>query len=130
MDMDFKGNPPPGKKVLRSFKYAFNGIRLAFTEELNFQVHFITSIIVIGAGFVFSLSTMEWLILILLIAGMFALEIMNTAIERTVDLVTKEYHPLAGQAKDLAAGAVLCYAAAAVIIGAIIFMPKVLRVIF
>jgi undecaprenol kinase len=130
MDMDYKGNAAPGKKVLRSFKYAFNGIRIAFTEELNFQVHFITSIVVIIAGFVFSISTTEWLIIIMLLAGMFAMEIMNTAIERTVDLVTKEHHLLAGQAKDLAAGAVLCYAAAAVIIGVIIFLPKVLRVIF
>jgi undecaprenol kinase len=130
MDMDFKDNRPPGKKFLRSFKYAFTGIRLAITEELNFQIHFIVSIAVIIAGFVFSITTTEWLIIIMLIAGMFAMELMNTAVERTVDLVTKEYHPLAGQAKDLAAGAVLCYAAAAVIIGVIIFLPKVLRVIF
>jgi undecaprenol kinase len=129
MDMDFKDNPP-GKKFLRSFKYAFNGMRLAIKEELNFQIHFIASIAVIIAGFVFSISTTEWLVIIMLIAGMFALELMNTAVERTVDLVTKDYHPIAGQAKDLAAGAVLCYAAAAVIIGVIIFLPKLLRMIF
>lgn len=126
MVMDYKDNASTWVKFLRSFKYAFNGIKLVFTKEFNFLVHFITSLAVIGAGIVLSLTRMEWIIIIFLIAGMFSLEMMNTAIERTVDLVTKEYHPLAGQAKDIAAGAVLCFAAAAALIGMVIFLPKLI----
>ncbi|MGM0844202.1 MAG: diacylglycerol kinase family protein [Bacillota bacterium] len=125
MDMDYKDKLSTGKKFLRSFKFAMNGIKLVFQEEFNFTVHCVVSFAVVAAGFAFSLSMMEWAIIILLIAGMLSLEMLNTAIERTVDLVTKDYHPLAGQAKDIAAGAVLCYAAGAVVIGLIIFLPKV-----
>jgi undecaprenol kinase len=60
------------------------------------------------------------------IGGMLSLELMNTAVERVVDLATKDYHPLAKQAKDIAAGAVFIYAALSVIIGAIIFLPKII----
>lgn len=66
----------------------------------------------------------EWSIVVLLIGGMLALEMMNAAIERVVDLVTLENHPLAKHAKDLAAGAVLVYAISSVVIGLIIFVPK------
>jgi undecaprenol kinase len=125
MDMDYKDNLTTGKKFIRSFTFAINGIKLVFFKELNFLVHFVTALAVIAAGFIFSISKMEWIVVILLIAGMFALEMMNTAIERTVDLITDDYHPLAGQAKDIAAGAVLCYAVGAFIIGLIIFLPKV-----
>ncbi|RIW37580.1 diacylglycerol kinase family protein [Bacillus salacetis] len=125
MVMDYKDNLPRGKKIIRSFQYAMNGIKLVLSNELNFKVHLAASIAVVAAGFIFSISKAEWLIIILLIAGMFALEMVNTAIERTVDLVTEEYHPLAGQAKDMAAGAVLCFAAGAVIIGLIMFLPKI-----
>jgi len=58
------------------------------------------------------------------ICGVLALELVNTAVERVVDLVTKEFHPLAKQAKDIAAGAVLLYAILSVVIGCIIFLPK------
>ncbi|WP_421379928.1 diacylglycerol kinase family protein [Bacillus salacetis] len=124
MDMDYKDNLSTGKKFLRSFKFAIKGIKLVFLKEFNFLVHFITALAAVAAGFIFSISKVEWLVIILLIAGMFALEMMNTAVERAVDLVTEDYHPLAGQAKDIAAGAVLCYAVGAVIIGLIIFLPK------
>jgi undecaprenol kinase len=124
MDMDYKDNLSAGKKFLRSFKFALKGIKLVFTKEFNFLVHFVTALAAVAAGLIFAISKMEWLVIILLIAGMFALEMVNTAIERTVDLVTEDYHPLAGQAKDIAAGAVLCYAVGAFIIGLIIFLPK------
>jgi undecaprenol kinase len=72
----------------------------------------------------------EWLFVIFAIGGMFALELLNTAIERLVDLVTMEYHPLAKQAKDIAAGAVFLYAIFSVIVGFIIFIPRILKLIF
>lgn len=127
MAMDYNDNISTWKKFLRSFKFALRGIGIVFTKEFNFVVHVVTSLAVIAAGFAFSISQMEWLIIVVLISGMFSLEMLNTAIERTVDLVTKEYHPLAEQAKDIAAGAVLCYAAGAVIIGMIIFLPKLIK---
>lgn len=88
------------------------------------RIHFAAGILVSAAGFIFGLSAIEWCIILLLIAGVITLEMVNTAIEKTVDLVTKEYKPLAKAAKDIAAGAVLIYSIAAVVIGFIIFIPK------
>lgn len=110
-------------RLMSSFRFAGNGLKLAFLEP-NMRIHIAAGTIVSAAGLIFSLTRLEWCIIIGVIAGMMALEIVNTAIEKAVDLVTKEYKPLAGMAKDLAAGAVLLYACAAVIIGLIIFIPK------
>ncbi|WP_340582351.1 diacylglycerol kinase family protein, partial [Staphylococcus aureus] len=86
--------------------------------------HIVSAIIVILASYLTGLSRMEWYIVLLLIALMFALEMMNTAIERVVDLASPEIHPLAKQAKDIAAGAVLVFALFSAIIGLLIFLPK------
>ncbi len=91
------------------------------------QVHLITAILVIALAAIIQIPLAHWLILLLVIAGMFSLEIMNTAIERTVDMVTREYHPLAKRAKDIAAAAVFIYCFFAVIIGSIIFVPPLIR---
>lgn len=110
-------------KYLRSFGYAFEGIITA-SKEQNLKSHIVSAIIVILAGYLTGLSRMEWYIVLLLIALMFALEMMNTAIERVVDLASPEIHPLAKQAKDIAAGAVLVFALFSAIIGLLIFLPK------
>ena len=91
------------------------------------RFHFFSSIIVIIISFYFSITKTEWLFILVAIGGMFSLEIVNTAIERVVDLVTGEYHSLAKQAKDLAAGAVFVYAILSVIIGIVIFLPYILE---
>ena len=88
------------------------------------RVHIAAGILISAAGFIFELTRTEWCVLLLTIAGVMSLEIVNTAIEKTVDLVTEEYRPLAKMAKDLAAGAVLLFAIAAVIIGCLLFIPK------
>jgi len=111
------------RKYLRSFGYAFEGILTAWKEQ-NFRSHLISAVIVLIAGFFTGLSRVEWFIVLLLIALMFALEMMNTAIERVVDLASTELHPLAKQAKDIAAGAVLVFAVLSAIIGLLIFIPK------
>ncbi|KGR87909.1 MULTISPECIES: diacylglycerol kinase family protein [Lysinibacillus] len=111
------------RKYLRSFGYAFEGIITA-SKEQNLKSHIVSAIIVILAGYLTGLSRMEWYIVLLLIALMFALEMMNTAIERVVDLASPEIHPLAKQAKDIAAGAVLVFALFSAIIGLLIFLPK------
>ncbi|HBT73073.1 MAG TPA: diacylglycerol kinase family protein [Lysinibacillus sp.] len=111
------------RKYLRSFGYALEGIITA-SKEQNLKSHIISAIIVIMAGYWTGLSRMEWYIVLLLIALMFALEMINTAIERAVDLASPEIHPLAKQAKDIAAGAVLVFALFSAIIGLLIFLPK------
>ncbi|WP_099361952.1 diacylglycerol kinase family protein [Fredinandcohnia onubensis] len=110
-------------RLINSFSYALQGLREAFFSERNLQIHFFFSVIVIFCGFLFHITKVEWLIILLLFGGMFAIEMLNTAIEKVVDLVTGEYHPLAKKAKDIAAGAVLIYAIISIIVGLIIFLP-------
>ena len=111
-------------RFLRSFKYAAQGIASAVKREQNIRFHLIAGLIVIAAAFFTGLSDTEWLIVIVLIGGMIALELVNSAIERVVDLASPDIHPLAKEAKDIAAGAVLVFAAASAIIGLLIFLPK------
>lgn len=111
------------RKYLRSFGYAIEGIITA-SKEQNVKSHVVSAIIVMLAGYLTGLSRIEWYIVLLLIALMFALEMINTAIERVVDLASPEIHPLAKQAKDIAAGAVLVFALFSAIIGLLIFLPK------
>ena len=109
------------KKFLRSFTYAFNGIRASFADQFNLKVHFMVAALVIAAGFYFGINRNEWCTLVLSIALVIALEMMNSAMESLVDLVTTERKPLAGKVKDIAAGAVLFASLMSVIIGVIIF---------
>ena len=111
------------RKFFRSFRYAMEGLVTAVLEQ-NFRFHLVSAIVVIMAGFVTGLSIVEWCIIILVIAFVIGTELINTAIERAVDLASPEIHPLAKQAKDVAAGAVLVFALASVIIGLLIFLPK------
>lgn len=111
------------RKFFRSFTYAIQGIVTA-TKEQNLRFHLLSAIIVVTVGLVTGLSVTEWLVLTLIIALMIGSEMINTAIERVVDLSSPEIHPLAKDAKDIAAGAVLVFASASVIIGLLIFLPK------
>ncbi|WP_153123395.1 diacylglycerol kinase family protein [Peribacillus tepidiphilus] len=127
MSMDFKDNQGKKPPFQDSVRFALEGIRHAFKVERNLRIHLIISIIVIMAGFLLSLSPFEWLFIFSAISGTIVTEMINSAIERTVDLVTKECHPLAKQAKDIAAGAVLIFAFYSVIVGFIIFIPKLVK---
>ena len=111
-------------KLIFSFKYAFEGIITTIKEERNMFIHFLIAIIVVITGVYVRLSLNEWLICLLLFALVFSLELINTAIENTVDLVTTKKNKKAKIAKDAAAGAVLIAAIFASIIGIIIFLPK------
>jgi undecaprenol kinase len=113
--------------VFRSFVFAYEGIVSAIKKERNLKIQLVIAVGVIIAGMIFSLSTLEWVAVIVAIGGMLSLELLNTAIERAVDLVTDDFHPLAKQAKDIAAGAVLTYAVMSAIIGLIVFLPKILK---
>lgn len=111
------------RKFFRSFSYAIQGI-LTAAKEQNLRFHLISAMIVVIVGYVTGLSLMEWLVLTLIIALVIGTEMINTAIERVVDLSSPKIHPLAKDAKDIAAGAVLVFAGASVIIGLLIFLPK------
>ena len=110
-------------RFFRSFRFAAEGVVEAVKREQNMRLHVLAAVVVVIAGLVTGLSYLEWLLVIVLIGGMMALELMNTAIERVVDLATPELHPLAKQAKDMAAGAVLVFAVASAIIGVLLFIP-------
>ena len=111
------------KKQLRSFGYAWKGIRCCIGKEQNLNFHLIATAVVVIAG----ITRMEWMIIILCIGVVIAAELFNTAIEKLVDLVSPQQHPVAGQVKDIAAGAVLVCAATAAIIGLIVFIPYLTR---
>ncbi len=111
-------------KLIFSFKYASEGIITTIKEERNMFIHFLIAIIVVITGIYVRLSLNEWFICLLLFALVFSLELINTAIENTVDLVTTKKNKKAKLAKDAAAGAVLIAAIFASIIGIIIFLPK------
>ena len=109
---------------IRAFTFAWAGIRNLWLKEKNTRVYLFFTAAVIIAGFVFTVSITEWCILIMLIAAVWCAEALNAAVERNVDLVTAEKKPLAKEAKDLAAGAVLILAIASAVIGLMIFLPK------
>lgn len=115
------------KRLKNSFKYAFEGIIYAFKYEQNLTVHFCAMIFAVVFGFVFDISLTEWLVMVLIIGLVIATELINTSIEATIDLITDKTHPLAKIAKDTAAGAVLVFGITSLIIAAIIFIPKILR---
>ena len=114
------------KRLINSFKYAFDGLKYAFLYEQNLTVHILATIIVIIMGFLFKISIQEWLVLFLIIGLVIATELINTSIEATIDLITDEINPLAKIAKDTAASAVLVFGLTALVVGALIFIPKII----
>lgn len=115
--------------LAKSFGYAFQGIFTCIKKERNMKIHVMAAILVVIFGTVLKLSVTEWCICLVLFGMVMSLELVNTAVEAVVDLVTKERHPLAKIAKDTAAGAVLIAAIMAAITGLIIFVPKILAFI-
>jgi diacylglycerol kinase len=114
------------KERLQKFGYAIKGIQILFQTEVHGKFHIFFALFVIAAGIFFDITTIEWCMIIICISMVISAETFNAAIERLTDLASPDYHPLAGKAKDLAAGAVLICAIGAMIIGFIIFLPKVL----
>ena len=115
------------KKMVNSFKYAIEGIVSALRCERNMKIHFAIMILVIVAGFLLKISLVEWIVCIVLFAGVISGELFNTAIENLVDIVMPYKHEKAKIVKDVSAGAVLVWAICAMIIGMIIFVPKILE---
>jgi len=117
------------KMLGNSFIYALKGIKTAFKSEQNLKIHFTIMILVIILGISLNISLIEWIICIIQFILVISAEMINTAVENTVDLVTDKYHKKAKMAKDISAGAVLICATGAAIIGGIIFIPKILEFI-
>ena len=115
--------------LYKSLGYAFEGIFTGIKKERNMKIHCLAMLCVVAAGFVFRISVSEWCICLILFGMILSLELVNTAMEAVVDLVTEERRPLAKLAKDTAAGAVLIAAIMAAGVGLLIFVPKVLELI-
>lgn len=113
--------------ITKSFGYAFEGIGTVIRKERNMKIHCVAAVAVTAAGTFFQITATQWCICLLLFAMVLSLEMVNTAVEAVVDLVTEERNPLAKTAKDAAAGAVLVCAIGAAVIGCIIFLPYVVE---
>jgi diacylglycerol kinase len=111
--------------MLKSFRDAFNGIGLLIRSERNFQIHVVAFVLVMSAGIWFKIHVMEFALILLISAVVFALEGMNTALEKLCDEVTQERKESIRKIKDIAAGAVLIAAIFAVGIGVMIFWKYV-----
>lgn len=111
------------KFSILSFKYAYEGLVAAFKQEPNLKLHFLAAVIVIILGLYLNISKIDWLIIIILIGFVIAVELTNTAVEAIVDGLIQEHHPAAKIAKDISAGAVLVSSITAAVSGLIIFYP-------
>lgn len=114
------------RKRIQSFSHAFRGMHTLYKETPNAQIHLIVAIIAVALGFLYRISSGEWLAIIITIGAVFSMETMNTALERLSDYACKkEIHSTIKKVKDLSAAAVLTMALAAVAVGLIIFLPKI-----
>lgn len=112
-------------KRKEAFRCAFRGVWMLFRDEAHAKIHAAATVLVIAAGFLFHIARWEWCAVLICIGTVIMAEAVNTAIERVCDKVCTERNPLIGQAKDIAAGAVLVLAIISVVIAAIIFIPKI-----
>lgn len=109
---------------LKSFSYAFNGLKVFFIGEHNAWIHAVAAFLALLLAFIIGLSAGEWLAILGVIALVFITEIINTAVEKLADALSTDFNPQLKKVKDLAAGAVLVSAIFALIVGLIIFIPK------
>jgi len=114
-----------GKDTINSFKYAIEGLLSSFKTERNMRIHISIMFIVIIAGFILRISSLEWALCFILFGGVISSELINTAIEKLIDIAMPYRNENAKLAKDIAASAVLIWAIVSLIIGIIIFIPKI-----
>ena len=112
-------------RQLKSFQYAFQGVVFMVKTQHNSWIHCVAALAAILLSFYFRINRIEWLFIVFSIGLVFLTELINTALEALTDIVSPEKHEMAGRVKDLAAGAVLIAAITALIIGLIIFIPKI-----
>jgi diacylglycerol kinase (ATP) len=116
--------------LVASFRYAFAGLAYLLWTQRNAKIHTAIGLVAVGLGVFLGIDRYEWLALIVTIAIVLGAEGVNTAVEAAVDLASPGYHPLAKIAKDVGAGTVLLTAIAAVIVGIVIFLPRLLSLLF
>ena len=109
--------------------FAFRGIAEAWKSELHLQVQTVIAIVVIAMGSWLRITLIEWSLITLAISSVLTAELINTAIEKTLDRISDEIHPLIKSAKDIAAGAVLLSACGSVMIGLLVFLPRLLKLL-
>lgn len=114
---------------IKSFRNAISGIRELFKHEHNARIHLVVLIVVILNGIIFEISASDWIAVVFASGVVFVSECFNTAIEYVSDSFTQEYNEKIKRAKDIAAAGVLISAIVSVIIGLIIFLPKIYRLI-
>ena len=114
------------RKRLKSFRFAFNGIRLLVTREHNAWIHCFIAVCVIVTGCLVGLSATEWIVITMAIGMVLAAEAFNSSIEALADLVSPGYNEAIKHTKDLAAGAVLLSALSALVVGLLVFIPKLI----
>jgi diacylglycerol kinase len=119
-------NPGRAGTLPSSFRYAFAGLAYCFRTQRNFRIHLAIAILAAIIGVLLGLSFIEWAVFGATVVIVLSAEMINTMIEALVDLVTAEYHPLAKIAKDVSAGIVLLTAIGAVVVGLLIFLPKLM----
>jgi diacylglycerol kinase (ATP) len=118
--------PMPGRAttLVASFRYAFRGLGYLVATQRNAKIHCVLGALAALLGLLLGIERMEWVALVLTIALVLAAEGVNTAVEAAVDVASPGFHPLARVAKDVAAGTVLLTAIASVVVGVLIFLPR------
>jgi len=119
--------PARSSSVLDSFRYAFAGFKHVLRTQRNPRIHLVVATVVTLAGLILRLPPLEWAVIALTIGFVIVTETINTVVEVAVDLVVEEYHVLAKLAKDISAAAVLIAALTSVLIGMLIFVPRLLN---
>ncbi len=111
--------------TVKSFRYAFQGLNTAVRNEPNFRIHIVMAILALMVGYFLKLTSIEWLFLTFTIFYVLTFELLNTVLETMVDLVSPEISPSAKIAKDVSAACVLLGAFMSIIVGASLFIPKI-----
>lgn len=112
-----------------SFKYSYDGLKYAYLNEQSMLLHLMCTIVVIVLGIFFKISLIEWIICITLLTCIMSIELLNTAIEATVDLVTKEKKELAKIAKDTSSASAGIISIFSLVVFLLIFVPKIIEFI-
>src|ERR1700712_2601500 len=113
---------------LKSFAYAFNGLVIFFRHERNGKIQLLVAVVAVLFGWRFKISAAEWIVVLTCIATVLSFEMINSSVEKLCNLVHPKYHPAVKTIKDMCAGAVLFVSVISAIIGAIIFLPKILHI--
>lgn len=118
------------RRLVASFRYALEGLGYAVKSQRNLKIHLFFASLAICLAWLLGIRKLEWLLILLVIGLVIVLELVNTAMEAAIDLVTKDHHPLAKIAKDVAAASVLVAVILAVVVGLVVFLPEILALLY